>query len=558
MRCGCPDNSNSTEIFGSREMGRIKDFFYNMEEYKDSDNLWLMVGVTWLWHDRRWISVIPEAYIETPSSDTLLVALNDISLIMSACDASNPVGHEMWKAKSKLCRAKTLRLIKESGRSSWKSDYTSSLHSCFRTWMMPDRRKADEADKHSWYLIYDMMDTSRALVFQSRLSLMRYAESTRSGLNYATVNADEVEDANSNIPWMTAWQSFVHSEFSSESVQVADMKRGKMHSLEVQNQIWKLVLAGDLSMTCLRGFMDDPRRMVFDENDHFIVQKLVMIASEDLLKWMCQKLSGEAIYMSKSKYACRVLCRMISQSFCSESVKSFLLEFQNHLESLASDAFGNYVVQDLIEYYPDYPGLEGLLESAVEAIATSKSKANPLCIIQRAVELRRMSYRLKEKLMGNLQILEASEKLRPKSITLLNKLMDLETNCHFWKLHLEEDSSEDGCILEYVIEERHMGQLKRGMAALQIQGDKIFAGCSWALIVEKTESSSCNFRGVLMLKCIPYLGMQQRLRIFKVMRGSNLMKTHDFGKRQLCVLSEDFTWRDDEDIVRIGLILEVP
>lgn len=400
------------------------------------------------------------------------------------------------------------------------------------------------------------------------------------------------------------------------SVKAANWK--KHDSLEAQEKVLEIVKSGIDLLPAMKELIPDLEKAIFNEHGNFAAQKAVTFANEECLEWICSELTGQAERMAKNKFACRVLNRLIERVKTSMAVKRFLLQLEGKFQSLASDCFGNYVVQHLISNCPDIPTLDNAYDFEFTPTEKHWFRCN---VIEHALELGHLpvekQYKIKS---GNFdefprtktRLTEALRKADAKRIQhecrsqqqaqtavapapseTMCSIHDFWTLCYFnggWlqtmngtilctpgfcyikhitvaakdDTIMDRDDDMNDCILEYLLTTKQVQQLKQGMVSVHLNGDVEFARGKWTLVIEslyatskqRRENSASDVYVALSLKYEPVESHGDSLSL-KVMTGPTKLAEHDFRKNQICRLSDNFLLcTASEGIAFIGLTLE--
>jgi len=158
------------------------------------------VWISWEALGRRWLSCIPEAYVDLSPDDTF----DDALFMMSSMDGLEEpsrhlvqVGVDMW-ARRNLADPRMLHLMCNEGFLERVQNFSDAmklpLHELCRN------------TKPEAFLVYDFTRPSRALLFESQKSLMAFAE--RFNMIVNTEADAEFISADPEDPWILAWQSF--------------------------------------------------------------------------------------------------------------------------------------------------------------------------------------------------------------------------------------------------------------------------------------------------------------------------------------------------------------
>jgi hypothetical protein len=175
-----------------------------------TSDLRVTVGIMWNWQNRHWASVIPEAYIETSSNDSLQEILTDLPFIIDNAAEGHPhlcMGTEMWNASARKMQTKTLISVDGEGqmRNAKQFDVLSQLP--LGSIISPNGVADEYGIKNDVYLMYDLANPSRAYLFENRHGMVIFAAEHNMRLNADVTNEDALMN-DPRAPWFRAWHRY--------------------------------------------------------------------------------------------------------------------------------------------------------------------------------------------------------------------------------------------------------------------------------------------------------------------------------------------------------------
>eukprot|EP00927_Polykrikos_kofoidii_P010552 TRINITY_DN14450_c0_g1_i1.p1 TRINITY_DN14450_c0_g1~~TRINITY_DN14450_c0_g1_i1.p1 ORF type:complete len:189 (+),score=26.88 TRINITY_DN14450_c0_g1_i1:33-569(+) len=118
---------------------------------------------------------------------------------------------------------------------------------------------------------------------------------------------------------------------------------------------------------------------------NYVVQKIVEVLPRHV-SFIAQELHGFGVEISRNRYGCRILCRLLEfGSFADAAFAALVSEIVENSESLLRHTYGNYVIRHCFEFLPpaERHRISDVLLADIFSIARHRFGS---CIVQAALQ----------------------------------------------------------------------------------------------------------------------------------------------------------------------------
>ena len=129
----------------------------------------------------------------------------------------------------------------------------------------------------------------------------------------------------------------------------------------IQKKFWELASEKPLSDDILLLLQPKLSWLLVHKHWNFVIQHVIALASPRQLETICQLLRGRVVDLSSDSIGCRILCRICEEAHSSEAALVLLLELAEPMHAFLHNANLCFVLQKILEHFPDFPGMDDLL-----------------------------------------------------------------------------------------------------------------------------------------------------------------------------------------------------